>query len=761
MNERLVIGKHSWLTKSYSNISLLIPTILIIWLAFSLRLHNLSTDSFWIDEIFTLETSQKGFAESLNERDHPPLVYLLTTTSLNLLNEDEFSARIPMVFAGILAVPLLILLGKLMGRPTPGLWAGLLLAFSFYHVRWSQYSRHYALLMTLSLASFVFLYVALARPGWFTWLIYSLFTITNLYTHYGALVVLASQIVLMGLWILIRWQQGLMDRSNLRYPLAAGLLVMVLYLPWLSRLRIVLNANIGERVVTGTGVGGTTNTIEWVDVAIRSFNINSAIWPYFMLLLVIFGFLILAGQRDWTSLSFLLTALVLPILIVSAFNLARGASGRYIIYILPFYYLVVGITLTELLERVLRPKLGKAGVWVGGLGLIVLIILLALPALRREYSFEQEDWKGILAYLDETANPNDVLLLMSLNFRNGFNHVDASLPFHLQTYDANYTVVSGNEIAFDDLNGLDERSDSVWAVIYDWNQPPLLERTPLEWMAFQTNLYVTNIKDQELSSLDQVTELYNTLIPLAPKIEQQCLMRKDRVYLLAASQEFDLAEAELNDVQEHCPAPVNSPTIGETGYSLYQKMMQTYRQENRLDEARVAAKNLLVYDRKNQEALKLATVVDLLKLAENGKATINEQDSPEPVRRERFVMPHNGDWGEVLLIHPPASVSYSLILPDDPVQFSTRLALAPETWTWGGDGATFVVSVETDSGKIIELFRHHLYNDDSGRDWYDVTIPLEKYRGQNVTLSLSTENGPVGDGTGDWAGWEYPRIVWE
>jgi hypothetical protein len=37
---------------------------------------------------------------------------------------------------------------------------------------------------------------------------------------------------------------------------------------------------------------------------------------------------------------------------------------------------------------------------------------------------------------------------------------------------------------------------------------------------------------------------------------------------------------------------------------------------------------------------------------------------------------------------------------------------------------------------------------------------MEQYAGQTITLTLVTDPGPAGDTTGDWAGWDSPRIVY-
>ena len=91
----------------------------------------------------------------------------------------------------------------------------------------------------------------------------------------------------------------------------------------------MLDANIGERVITGTGIGGTTGFFDWFNTAIHSYNLNNGIWPFFLLTFVIIGILILVGHREWKSLAFLIIALLLPIVLVSTFNLARGAFSRY------------------------------------------------------------------------------------------------------------------------------------------------------------------------------------------------------------------------------------------------------------------------------------------------------------------------------------------------------------------------------------------------------------------------------------------------
>ena len=54
--------------------------------------------------------------------------------------------------------------------------------------------------------------------------------------------------------------------------------------------------------------------------------------------------------------------------------------------------------------------------------------------------------------------------------------------------------------------------------------------------------------------------------------------------------------------------------------------------------------------------------------------------------------------------------AFEISLPQTAVTFSSRIALAPESWEWGGDGVTFVLTLETAEGQTTELFRQHIEN---------------------------------------------------
>ena len=222
------------------------------------------------------------------------------------------------------------------------------------------------------------------------------------------------------------------------------------------------------------------------------------------------------------------------------------------------------------------------------------------------------------------------------------------------------------------------------------------------------------------------------------------------------------ADKNFNRAITKCPQPLKLATNyrQQIRSTLAFALAELYWKAGDTDKARRRASQILQQiDGQNPLALEILTVTDLL--TQFPQATVVENGSPEPTRLTRWLMPHNGDWDKVLFTHPPTAVSYHLALPPDPVALHFRMALAPESWLWGGDGATFIVTVQDEGGTAVELFRQHIGNQLDDHTWHPHTLSLADYADQSITLTLATDMGAAGDSTGDWAGWGTPRLIWE
>ncbi len=181
-------------------------SLAIIMVAWTLRVYHLGTQSLWVDEGFSYDVARQGiraiFAILPAEDRHPPLHYLLLWATMRVAGTSEFSLRFLSAGSAILAIPLTLTLGRRLGGRTVGFTAAALLAISPFHVWYSQEARMYALLATLSLASFYCWLRVVAGDRRWAWG-YVLATMAALYTHYYAVFILPGEVVaalLLGKW---------------------------------------------------------------------------------------------------------------------------------------------------------------------------------------------------------------------------------------------------------------------------------------------------------------------------------------------------------------------------------------------------------------------------------------------------------------------------------------------------------------------------------------------------------------------------------
>jgi hypothetical protein len=150
------------------------------------------------------------------------------------------------------------------------------------------------------------------------------------------------------------------------------------------------------------------------------------------------------------------------------------------------------------------------------------------------------------------------------------------------------------------------------------------------------------------------------------------------------------------------------------------------------------------------DLLDAVTTVDLL--AELRRADL--QPAPnQPIETRDFKL-HDEPAYPALLMHPEGRATFNVTLPQGIVCFRSDLALDPQSWGWGGDGASFALLVNGET-----VFEQTVGNTEADRFWQPVIVNLSAWAGQSVTLTLATGPGPNSDFTGDLAGWGMPRIV--
>ncbi|HVS02684.1 MAG TPA: glycosyltransferase family 39 protein [Thermoanaerobaculia bacterium] len=206
-------------------------------LATALRLHRLTFQSLWFDELFGVVFShpERSLAEivAIYATDFHPLLYpLLLHAWMELLGATELAARLLSALAGIASIPAMYGLGWALGGRGVGLAAALLTAVNPFHVAYSQEARSYTLLFLFAALSFAALLRLVARPRPATLAAYVLAAGLALHTHYYGLVLAGAQLSAAAAVIL--WRRRAWRALA---PLAAAAAALALLcLPWLRPL---------------------------------------------------------------------------------------------------------------------------------------------------------------------------------------------------------------------------------------------------------------------------------------------------------------------------------------------------------------------------------------------------------------------------------------------------------------------------------------------------------------------------------------------
>ncbi|NLM81191.1 MAG: phospholipid carrier-dependent glycosyltransferase, partial [Candidatus Methanoculleus thermohydrogenotrophicum] len=151
----------------------------LTFVGFILRFYNLGGNSLWLDEATTLMFARKSlagiWASVAAGEFNPPLFYWLEHGML-FFGESEFVLRFLPALFGVLTIPVIYLIGKEFRDQNVGLIAAALLAFSPFHIFYSQEARAYApMLFFFSLA--LLFYVRASRSNETrSWVLFGIFS---------------------------------------------------------------------------------------------------------------------------------------------------------------------------------------------------------------------------------------------------------------------------------------------------------------------------------------------------------------------------------------------------------------------------------------------------------------------------------------------------------------------------------------------------------------------------------------------------------
>ncbi|MBI2865693.1 MAG: glycosyltransferase family 39 protein [Chloroflexi bacterium] len=382
-------------------------------LGFALRVYNVGNQSIWADEMYTMQYARMGFLDILRFQlatfdPHAPLFMFIERLWVPIAGDNALSFRFPTIFFGVLLIPTLALLGRLMTRPAVGILAALLLVANPFHVWYAQEARTYtvtAFLVAVSTALFV--KIVTRRTNAVVWASYVIVTTLSVYSHYFSFLIVLSQ----NLGFLLLWRKR---KLNLWHWLGAQAMFVVPYLPWVGfAAELVLRHITEETAKPFWGV--------WPLLA-QAFSIgwfispNRLPWfPAFIGLICVAALSVAVPRvkadvegrmTPGQALSILILSILVPVIGAYSYYVMTGryfVQERYLIISSPAFTLTIALGLLQL------RRLANFLPVLLGLGLVGLQLVSLFSLYTR---FPKPDYPGVAKYIEQNEREGDAIVVM-------------------------------------------------------------------------------------------------------------------------------------------------------------------------------------------------------------------------------------------------------------------------------------------------------------------------------------------------------------
>ncbi|MGB7160391.1 MAG: glycosyltransferase family 39 protein [Tepidisphaeraceae bacterium] len=424
--------------------------LVIVLLAFALRVYRMDAKSFWFDEFQSVGMAcGRGFAHfdlpanvvlpnppALLNLDHalpwwqiwygetqghmPPLYPLLLRAWGEIFGLGETSARAFSVAASVAAIVALFFVVRELSGTTAALWAGALMALAGPQIQFGQEARNYTLLLLEALvAAAALVRIERRGPTFARAAMLSLSVLAMALTHYFA----AGTILALAIYAAVR-----LRGSALRTAVASFVVAALLWLPLGGPVAWRHAHNVedprGTAFLRDDAPGHATRTLLRAATLPARFFTEPAIGLIATAaaggIAFVLAMLMPLRRRDLLLWALWLPLTILPML---ALDLGRGTQHlefiRYTLLASPAIYALVAGALST--SRGLLRHVPPA--------VAVLSCLLALPLAYDVWW--KANWRGFAASVDANVKPGDVTVFWA---GNDFPHYPNAVYLHTSYY---------------------------------------------------------------------------------------------------------------------------------------------------------------------------------------------------------------------------------------------------------------------------------------------------------------------------------------
>lgn len=399
----------------------------VLLFAAILRIYDLGKESYWVDEIYTLQVGLQGINQILTSHrlDQPPAYYLPFHYWLQIFGTAEIYARAFSVLASFGSIILLYFIGRELFSKEIGLLSALFMGVSNYQLFYAQEVRFYAFFEFTTLLSYLFLILALKYKKISYFISYVMASILMLYSHTYGVFILAAQNLFYFLQIkryrnlILTWILCQAVVSFLFLPYAFPLIIgggkevnaFMLQIgepnslphpsfldPLRSIYRFILPARndnswvnislyfaIGAAIfLAGTSLNAFNHRKEKWMISVKSFFTEFNEFPDLKIKIIFIG-------------SWLLCPIVLPF--IFSVLIAPIYADRYTICAAPAFYLLLALGTFSI--RKITPLIISFAAFA----------MIIAPGLTNYYKVpNHQQWREAATFVQENSNPNSVII---------------------------------------------------------------------------------------------------------------------------------------------------------------------------------------------------------------------------------------------------------------------------------------------------------------------------------------------------------------
>lgn len=410
-----------------------VAIIALLLFAFALRAHLLGAQSLWHDEGNSYVQATRPLDEIAANaaRDiHPPLYYWMLAIWRGVAGESEFALRFPSAFASLITVALTYAIGRRLFAPMAGFAAAVFITLNTFSIYYAQETRMYALLGLWAAASIFALILFFERPSKSRALALAIINALGLWTQYSFPFVMIAQGIAALAWMLNHHQRQTLRVLGLY--IAANLLTIALYLPWLPTAL--------TQVTSWTNTGNPMPMAEALHIILSwfAFGITAQTIPLSIVVIVLAVGLLTFNYKPqwaWWRMSLIILLAVVPTGIFLALGLFREANLKFLITAQIGFALWLGRGVWILYDLPRIIKMRRATVkheriteLAPKLAAIACVLWLitnqwgGIDSIYHDDAYQRADYRAIAAQLSAEATAADAIILNAPNQEEVFNY---------------------------------------------------------------------------------------------------------------------------------------------------------------------------------------------------------------------------------------------------------------------------------------------------------------------------------------------------